>query len=357
MSNIALTPAAWSFWTELVKDSKPDTNFLINKLLGGVRTGGKVKFSPIEDIKYDFYKKPQAAAPLRGFHDETVKVDLLSHREQRVARIPSIPMEEDVDIRFVYDAVPAPMENLRASIERLNPYVKQQIADKQNEMLKMVDRRIEVQLGQIIKEGKITYDDSTFAYTHDFELAPDSFFTASKKWDANDAKIVEDLRQWRNKYATRTGRKPTLILCGSNVADVLVWNKDVKETLSNYTYNRGMQSQELSTSDLSERILTIDGIGEIWNYFGAYDDVASSGKPRTEYLDKDRIYFIDGDPFSIFYGSIYSTLFGQNNPIRQMSVFSYVDEKPNHKGYKVYLETKPLPVISNPYSIMSVKVL
>src|SRR6056297_2369381 len=165
MANTVLTPQGWSYWTGMAKETRPDTDFLTNALVGGIKLGSKkVKASPIEDIKYDFYMSPQQLAPLRGFHDENVKMSISNTRVQRTASIPSMPMEEDVDIREAYDAVPAPMEDLRASIGKMNPMVKQAVRDKLLEMKNMKARTIEMLLGDILEDGKISYDDGTYQY-------------------------------------------------------------------------------------------------------------------------------------------------------------------------------------------------
>lgn len=356
MANKVLTPQGWSYWTGMAKETRPDTDFLTKALIGGTSLGSKnVKSSPIEDIKYDFFMSPQQLAPLRGFHDENVKVAILNKRVQRTVGIPSMPMEEDVDIRQAYDAVPAPMEELRASISKLNPMIKQAVRDKQREMKNMKARTIEMLLGDIISDGKISYNDGVFQYNHDFKLEP-SFFIDSiaKKWNASDCTPLEDLRSWLKTYAKFTGKRPTLILCGENVADALVYSDVLKKKLDNYQVAEwGKMNPTFDPGSLSERVISLRGVGEIYSYFGQYD--AADGT-RTNYLDKDRIYLISPDSFKLYYGSIYSTLF-QGNPIREMDVFSYVEEKPNHKGYKIYFESKPLPIVTNPYAIMSIKVL
>lgn len=356
MANTLLTPKGWSYWTGMAKETRPDTDFLTKALIGSTKLGAKnVKASPIEDIKYDFYMSPQQIAPLRGFHDENVKVAISNKRVQRTAAIPSMPMEEDVDIREAYDAVPAPMEDLRASIGKMNPMVKQKIMAKQMEMKNMKARTIEMLLGDILQDGKISYDDGTYSYEHDFKLE-ESFFidNISTKWSSNDCKPLENLRAWRKTYAKFTGKRPSLVLCGENVADALVYNENLKAKLDNYKVAEwGKMNPKFDEGELAERVMSLLGVGEIYSYFGQYD--AANGV-RTNYLDKDRIYLVSPSSFRLYYGSIYSTLFG-GNPIKQTDVFSYVEEKPNHKGYKVYFESKPLPVVTNPYAVMSIRVL
>jgi len=355
MANQMLTPAAWSYWVGITRESRPDTRFLTNTLLGGINLGNsKVKTSPIEDIKYDFYRKPQALAPMRGFHDEAVKLNQEDSREQRTIAIPSIPMEEDAGIRQAYDAVPAPMEDIRASAKRLNSVVKGQIADKLTGMKGLVARRIEYLLADIVEDGKISYDDGVYSYSHDFELEASFFFNAAKKWDVADADIIKDLRLWRKKYAKHTGMLPTMLICGENVADFLVYSDALKQRLDNYKVaNWGNLDPSFKPSELGERILTLPGIGEMYSYYGQYDDATGT---RKTYLDPDRVYMIAPQSFQLYYGSIYSTLFG-NNPVKQTDVLTYVEEKQNHKGYKIYYETKPIPIVTNPYAVMSIKVL
>lgn len=353
MANIALTPQSWSYWTGMAHDLRPDTSFLTKLLIGDTRLGGsKVTSSPIEDIKYDFYLKPQEAAPLRGFHDESVHIDVIGTRTQRVATIPAMPMQMDVDIREVYDSVPPPMEDLRASVARLNEITKGKVREKMEDAKNLVSRRIEQWLGQIIATQGISYNDGTYSFSHDFELESSFKFTAGKLWSAVDSTPIEDLRSWRNQFAKFNGKRPSIMICGENVADLVAYNDKFIEKLEHYRVDFGNFEPEFKDSELVEHLFRLRAIGDFWSYFGQYDN----GGTRTNYLDKDRIYFVNADAFKLYYGSIYSTLFG-SNPVQQRDVFTYVEEKPNHKGYHMYYETKPFPVVTHPYAIMSVKVL
>ncbi len=350
-----LTPAGWSYWTGMAKDLRPDTQFLTKSLIGGTSLGSsKVKGSPIPEIKYDFYLMPQEAAPLRSFHDENVKVSITDHREQRVAIVPNAGMEDDVDIREVFDQVPPPMEDLRASTQRLSDMTKGQVREKQIEMKNMIHRRIEVMLGQIIAGGSIDYADDMYTFSHDFELATQFFFDAGTTWDDAASTPMEDLRAWKNTFAKFNGRKPGIILCGENVADALAYNEKLTNKFNLETQNIafGQMKPKWSEEEMVEFMVRVRGIGDIYSYMGMYDDQGT----RTQYLDPDRIYFINTDSFKLYYGAIYSTLFGVN-PVQIRDYFSYVEPKPNHRGYKVILESKPLPIVEHPYAVMSIKVL
>ncbi len=355
MPNNILTPVGWSYWTGMAHDLRPDSRFLTKVLLGGTSLGSsKVKGSPIPEIKYDFYRMPQEAAPLRSFHDENVKVSIMDHREQRMALVPLMGMEDDVDIRESFDMIPPPMEDLRASAQKLSSMTKGQVREKLIEMKNMIHRRIEVFLGQIIATGGINYQDDMFTFAHDFELAEQFFFDTTTAWDAEGADPLADLRIWKNNFAKMNGTKPGIILCGENVADQLAYNTALiaKFNLEPANLAFGEMKPKWSEQEMVEHMVRVRGIGDIYSYMGMYDDRGV----RTRYLDPDRIYFINTESFKLYYGAIYSTLFG-GNPIQIRDYFSYVEPKPNHKGYKVMLESKPLPIVEHPYAIMSVKVL
>ncbi len=355
MPNNILTPAGWSFWTGMAHDLRPDTQFLTKTLIGGTSLGStKVKGSPIPEIKYDFYLMPQEASPLRSFHDENVKVAIEDYREQRMAVVPNAGMEDDVDIREVYDQVPPPMEDIRASVQRLSNMTKGQIREKLIEMKNMIHRRIEVMLGQIVATGEIDYEDSQFRFKHDFELAEQFFFDATTTWDDEGVDPIADLRIWKNTFAKMNGRKPGMILCGENVADQLAYNTKLiqKFDLEPANIAFGGMKPKWSEEEMVEHMVRVRGIGDIYSYMGMYDDRGT----RKLYLDPDRIYFINNDSFKLYYGAIYTTLFG-SNPVQIRDYFSYVEPKPNHRGYKVIMESKPLAIVEHPYAIMSIKVL
>ncbi len=343
----------WQYFTELVRVLDVDTDFLAKSLIGNINLKGgnsKVSASPIEHIEYEYETVPLSAAPLRGFHDDYVPVSSATQRKKKVVNVYSIPLEDDIDLKGAFDFVPAPATDTQASFTKLNDVIKKQIADKQAFMKKMVARRIEVMLGQILKEGKITYNDGVFSISEDFELDPEMFYTVSTLWSDANAEPMKDLMDARKLYSKKTGAAPDLILAGENVVDNLLYNPDVTSKLNVINADYGMVRPRFNDSNQSMYLMTVRGVGEIYSYYGAYD---SSGS-LVSYLDPDRIYMVNTSFFRLVYGGIYSTLL---DGVKALDFFSYVDEKPNHRGYRLFLESKPMPYVVHPRAILSIKVV
>jgi len=351
---MAIEPAkSWQYFTELVRVMDVDTDFLTRALIGNINLKGgnsKVSSSPIEYIEYEYETLPLTAAPMRGFHDDHVPVSSATQRVKKVVNVYSIPLEDDVDLKEAFDAVPAPATDTQASLARLNAITKKRIADKQAFMKGMIARRIEIMLGQILYDGKISYNDGVFTLTHDFELDSEMFYTVNTTWDNANAEPMKDLVAARKLFSKKTGVAPDLILVGEDVADALLFNPDITSKLNILNADFGSIKPKFDDRNQSMYLMTIRGVGEIYTYFGAYD---SSGS-KVNYLDKDRVYMVNTRFFRLVYGGIYSTLL---NGVKALDFFSYVDEKPNHKGYRVFLESKPMPYVAHPRAVLSMKVL
>lgn len=343
----------WRYFTELVRVLEVDTDFLTRALIGNIniRSGNsKIETSPIEHVEYEYETMPLSAAPMRGYHDDYVPISSATQRVKKVVNVYSMPLEDDVDIKEAFEAVPAPATDTQASFSKLNDVVKKRIADKQATMKGMIVRRVEVMLGQILKEGKITYNDGVFSISHDFELDSDMFYTVSTLWTEENSTPMKDLLNARKLYTKKTGMAPDLILAGENVVDNLIYNPDVTSKLNILNADFGAIKPRFDNGNQSMYLMTVRGVGEIYAYFGAYD---ASGT-LTTYLDPDRIYMVNSNFFRLAYGGIYSTLL---DGVKPLDFFSYVDEKPNHRGYRVFLESKPMPYVVHPRVVLSAKVV
>lgn len=352
MANELLSPKNWEYFTELVRQVEFDAQFLTKLLIGSInaRNNKKVVMSPIREIEYDFVKRPLAAAPMRGFFDEPVKITDLTYRERRVVPIYSIPMEDEVDLMEATQFVPPPATDTQASVRKLNDNIKAKIVDKQTEMKKMIARRIEIMLGQIIVDGKISYDDGQFSITHDFELDSNCFKTVDTLWTEAGSDPIMDLRAMRKEYSKLNYAGPEIIIFGENAVDAFLNNDKVRELLDYRRINFGSIEPRFRDSSQVELVGQVPAIGEIYTYYGVYDDNGT----KVNFLDPDYVYMINSEFFRLYYGAIYSTLVGG---IKQLDFFSYVEEKTNHRGYRVYVESKPMPAVIYPTAIMAWKVV
>lgn len=354
-----LDPKNWVYFTELIQNNKPDVQFLTKLLIGGITLGsgnGKVRTSPERTIVYDIEHFERPAAPLRNYYAEPIEVSKLTNREQKTAPIVSVPLRDYIPIELFDRMVPAPALNVTSSTRAKNDMWKREIILVQEAMMKMVTRRIEEMLGQIIATGKIAYDDGTFAVNHDFELNPDCFITATGSlpghtaWSEALAEPVQDLRAMRLAFSKLNAGGPSIILVGSDVAEQILYKSTITNKMNFLKADYGTLQPKFSDEKQVEYLMTLQGIGELYHYYGMYDDAGTA----KEYLDPKKVYFISGDWFRLYYGAIASTLLGG---IAELDFFSYTEPSKSRKGYDVVLETKPFPVVVHPNSIMSFKVL
>ncbi len=344
----------WQYFTELVRVAKPDVQFLTKTLLGsGISLGSgnsKIRTSPESSIIYDVEHVERPAAPLRSYSSEPILVSQLSNRERKTAPIFSIPLRDYIPIELFDKQVPAPALNTQSSTAIKNDMWKREIIMAQEGMLKMVNRRIEEMLGQIIATGKIVYNDGTFTVDHDFELNPDCFDQVDILWSNSSADPVKDLREMRLKFSKMNAGGPAVILVGSDVADAMVYNESITEKMNILRAYYGNLQPRFIDEKQVEYLMTLQGIGEIYHYYGMYDDNGTA----KNFLDPKKVYFISGDWFRLYYGAIANTMLGG---ITETDFFSYVEPSMNKKGYDVVLETKPFPVLTHPNSIMAFTVL
>lgn len=354
-----LDPKNWVYFTELVQITPPDTQFLTKLLIGdiNVKSGNmKVRTSPERSIVYDVEHFERPLAPLRGYYSEPIEVSRLTNREQKTAPIVSIPLRDYIPIELFDRFVPAPALNVQSSTKIKNDMWKREIIMAQSGMMKMVTRRVEAMLGQIIASGKVTYDDGQFSVSHDFELNPSCFISATaslpgaKAWNAADAEPVTDLREMRLRFSKMNAGGPAIILVGSDVAEAILYKSTITNKMNFLRADYGNIKPKFADEKQVEYLMTLQGIGELYHYYGMYDEAGVA----KDYLDPKKVYFISGDWFRLYYGAIASTLL---NGIAEMDFFSYTEASKSKKGYDVVLETKPFPVVVHPNSIMSFKVL
>lgn len=332
---------SWKYLTELVNEIKPESNFLTGKLIGNKKIN-----EDAEQVMWDAQTGVYKPAPLSQIGDPATKVDVQLHVERRTAVAPQIFLEDQVRI---YDALTGPMpgQNPIINVAKLNANDRQRLAYKAAELRKMIDRRVELMVAQIITTGKITNG----SYTVDFGVPAANITSASTTWDTSGFDIYKDLLGYVRAYAKLNGFRPDTIIVGSDVADVMLSNDELRQLLDNRNISIGGATVQWMNNDQVIYHGNLKGIGDIYEYVGSYQDDSGTLK---EYIPTDVVILANSNAFELHYGAIADYDAGG---FVKRSFFSKLKTSPDGKSKALYVESHPLPVLKMNLATMTVTVL
>lgn len=224
------------------------------------------------------------------------------------------------------------------------------IGDNQADMRMNVDRTREylalnALLGSVVdSEGTELVD---YGFENDVQL-----ITPDADWDAEGAKIVNDVRAWKKLIADRVPVDEWVCFCASDVMDAMIDDSALRELMKN---TAGQQIAETG------RIRTVAGIGEIEEYFGTYL-VGDDGSAVRTQMFPDGTFILVGfaaDSFSEQYAPVVDlqseTGVGSGREAQLFHSKAWDEEDPSGKWIKV--ESRPLPCVHRPEAIVVATVL
>ncbi len=144
----------------------------------------------------------------------------------------------------------------------------------------------------ILSTGKVTIqgyaDDGVVVIEDEIDFNFSNTKTPSTLWNNSSATIYGDLKECCDKIAEDTGTLPTMLLCGPNVEEYLIANKEIRDwLLVSNNKNLTMASfQPRYTSPQTRYLGYIPALGlEIYSYLETYYD-SESGTVKPFIPDK-----------------------------------------------------------------------
>lgn len=174
----------------------------------------------------------------------------------------------------------------------VNPRQKlaEMIAKDLRELDEMITRAEEVQASQALFDGEITFrandEKVVFPVTNTHKIT-----TMTNYWDESTGTPLDDLQDWRTLIMKDSGRRPNILLCGTNAAKALKNSPqliDGKGAISSVKIDRGEIKPELMPNGATYVGYLNDIDCNVWSYDDWYEDANGDLQPV---VPLDKVFF------------------------------------------------------------------
>lgn len=223
----------------------------------------------------------------------------------------------------------------------------QQLGADLRELDEIITRREEAMCAEALFTGKVTvkgdgYDDVIDFWGADEANKPTTEITT--KWSAADADIIGDLRKIRRTVIQKSGMTPTEVICGADVIDVLLKDKNVAAALNTRRVDLGM----IQIQDLPNGVTYYGNLGgiDIYGYDSWY--LGEDGEEAAFVPAKQVLMAAPGVKTTMAYGCV--ALAGDDTVAfyAERRVPDSWVQRANPSGRVVQIKSRPLPIINQP---------
>lgn len=218
-----------------------------------------------------------------------------------------------------------------------------------------VGRRVELMRGDAISDGKVTIANENGVTTEaDYQVPGGNIATAATLWSDPDAPILTDLRTWSRNYRNVNGFAPGGILMSEDTWFLMAANNKIKALYP----NQGVAAPIIS-ADQVDNALRAYRLPPIMMTYDAQVDVDGV---TTSILPKNKIFFLPPAGVELGYTfwalTVTGTLATQAGQIPfspagpgngMVGVYDINSAMPYNEA--VYVDSCPLPVITNPKAL------
>ena len=337
--------------TEAVNLIIPET-FYLTKVLDT----GAPYLPGTESLLFDVVTHRRDLAPLGHNGDPATRVDFGGGYKTFTVTPPQIFLEDQVAAGAIAArrmAGQSPINAGSAGVDGIVAALNDYIAEKQQNMVDSIARRIEWMWAQAVTTGKIDYTDSNGRpFSIDYGVPSGNLFTASQKWDAssNAGDPVLQIQQWQRQFAKVNGVKPTVFVLGEAAADAFRGNKAVDGWLK----SAGVQVLQINVGtneDLVTPVGTIPGVGTLVEYGGVFPE----GGATKPFIPADCLVMTHPKLWRMAYGAISDFDLGAV-PVGAMPRFSKMKDSKDGKSKSLFVESHPLPILQRDTGTLVVKV-
>lgn len=244
----------------------------------------KVPVSPSSWVAVEYRKGKRLLAPyiVKGSRGVSIA------REKADAKFYSAPMTgakrvlsiSDLEMRMFGEE---PIFSKLGPQERAAQLQAKDLVDLQN----MIFNRRNKMAAEILTTGKVEVkgfaDDGKTFTADEINFDFNNIITPSTLWNANNAKILDDLTDAVNKIAEESGELPDIMVCGANVEKYLLSNKQLQDMflISNRSNLTIASLQPKYIAPQARYLGYINSLGlEVYSYLETYyDDLTDSTQP------------------------------------------------------------------------------
>ncbi len=216
------------------------------------------------------------------------------------------------------------------------------IAAELSDMKNRVNTTIEFMCAQALK-GSYSVENDGINFSIDF-LMPDTHkpvLSSGSGWNESTGNIMDDIDVWSQLIKDATGEPPTMALCGSNVVRALRNNEKLMKLLDNRREVAGNFTWKAS----NDYIGNLDGI-DLYRYGMGYQGL--DGTDNNFLNPNSFVLLTTNTRFSIEFGAIIDL---KANTV-QAEIFSKSWEEEDPSAYWMLAESRPLPVLWQPESVV-----
>lgn len=338
------TPYTLTESISLIKEKEP----LILKTKLGKRVQEMVDEVCVFEVEEGSYN----LAPVGYPNDPASNINISHKRTPYAITPPQIFLRDRITASEINKARVAGMNpiNMRRQ-DKATAYDKI-VANKQQGLRKLIDRRIEWFFAQALK-GKIDYtSDTGRVFSFDYKL-PKAIELGGNAWDkvTEPGNPIHDLRALAKHYRSINNQlAPDLIILGGKAGDAFMNNPHVEEWLKRPDTQLIQLQTDLAKGEATP-IARIQG-AELFEYSATYEN--EKGK-ATPYIDEDYIYLTNSTLWRLFYGAINDFDAG-NPPLVTGAYFSKMKQSEDGKVMNIFAESHPMPVIVSNLGVVKAKV-
>ena len=223
----------------------------------------------------------------------------------------------------------------------------QQLGADLRELDEIITRREEAMCAEALFTGKVTVKGDGYDEVVDFWSAVESekpVTTLTTKWSDAAADIIGDLRKIRRTVIQKSGMTPTEVICGADVIDVLLKDKNVAAALNTRRVDLGM----IQIQDLPNGVTYYGNLGgiDIYGYDSWY--LGEDGEEAAFVPAKQVLMAAPGVKTTMAYGCV--ALAGDDTVAfyAERRVPDSWVQRANPSGRVVQIKSRPLPIINQP---------
>jgi hypothetical protein len=229
----------------------------------------------------------------------------------------------------------------------------ERIGLEQQEMLNTITRTEEYMASQALQGSfTITQDDLQFSIDFLMPAGNKPTLAGGNKWDAPDtATPLKNIRTWKNVAKKASGKIPTIAVMTTDVWNLFIACKEVKEYLDNRRIDLGkIETNKDILESGAELKAQIENV-TYYTYDEYYDDGAGN---LVSMVATDKVLLLSPNADTrLHYGAIEDLDAGVNF-VGQLFSKDWIEKDPSL--YWLLVETHPLPAVHEPEAFISAKV-
>ena len=340
----SFTPMTLTESISLIKTNEP--------LILKSRLGKNVQEMLDEVCIFEVEEASYNLAPVGYSNDPASNINISRKITSHSVVPPQIYLRDRITASEINKARVAGMNPINMSRQNKATSYDRIVANKQQGLRKLIDRRTEWLFAQALK-GKINYtSDTGRVFAFDYKL-PNAVSLGGNAWDkVNDpGNPIHDLRTLAKHFrAINNQLAPDLIILGGKAGDAFMNNPHVEEWLK----RPDTQMVQLQTNLAKGEATPIARLqnAELFEYSATYEN--DKGK-ATPYIEEDYVYLTNSTLWRLFYGAINDFDAG-NPPLVTGALFSKMKQSEDGKVMDIFAESHPLPVIVSNSGVVKAKV-